>query len=59
MTPAHSCSAILRTALDLQQGFDDNFLGSGGFVFHQPDFVILCGLLDIDPKLPAKRTGRV
>jgi hypothetical protein len=48
---AQLLGAILRTAQhDLQQGFDDNFWEAAAFVFHQPDFVILCGLLDIDPE---------
>jgi hypothetical protein len=47
---AQLLGAVLRTAQhDLQQGFDDNFWEAAAFVFHQPDFVILCGLLDIDP----------
>jgi hypothetical protein len=48
---AQLLGAVLRTAQhDLQQGFDDNFWEAAAFVFHQPDFVILCGLLDIDPE---------
>ena len=51
--PADACAqllgAVLRTAQhDLQQGFDDNFWEAAAFVFHQQDFTILCGLLDID-----------
>ena len=47
---AQLLGAILRTAQhDLQQGFDDNFWEAAAFVFYQPDFVILCGLLNIDP----------
>ena len=46
---AQLLGAILRTAQhDLQQGFDDNFWEAATFVFHQQDFAILCGLLDID-----------
>lgn len=48
---AQLLGAVLRTAQhDLQQGFDDNFWEAAAFVFHQPDFIILCGLLDIDPE---------
>lgn len=47
---AQLLGAILRTAQhDLQQDFDDNFWEAAAFVFYQPDFVLLCGLLDIDP----------
>jgi hypothetical protein len=46
---AQLLGAVLRTAQhDLQQGFDDNFWEAAAFVFHQQDFSILCGLLDID-----------
>lgn len=46
---AQLLGAVLRTAQhDLQQGFDDNFWEAAAFVFHQQDFTILCGLLDID-----------
>ncbi|MGQ4808212.1 hypothetical protein NKDENANG_01587 [Candidatus Entotheonellaceae bacterium PAL068K] len=46
---AQLLGAVLRTAQhDLQQGFDDNFWEAAAFVFHQQDFAILCGLLNID-----------
>jgi hypothetical protein len=46
---AQLLGAVLRTAQhDLQQGFDENFWEAAAFVFHQQDFTILCGLLDID-----------
>jgi hypothetical protein len=46
---AQLLGAVLRTAQhDLQQNLDDNFWEAAAFVFHQQDFAILCGLLDID-----------
>lgn len=47
---AQLLGAVLRTAQhDLEHGMDDSFWEAATFVFHQPDFAVLCGLLDIDP----------
>ncbi|MEE9148973.1 MAG: hypothetical protein V3U27_16430 [Candidatus Tectomicrobia bacterium] len=47
---AQLLGAVLRTAQhDLDQGLDDSFWEAAAFVFHQTDFAVLCGLLDIDP----------
>jgi hypothetical protein len=47
---AQLLGAVLRTAQhDLEHGLDDSFWEAAAFVFHQPDFAVLCGLLDIDP----------
>ena len=47
---AQLLGAVLRTAQhDLEHGIDDSFWEAATFVFHQPDFAVLCGLLDIDP----------
>jgi hypothetical protein len=48
---AQLLGAVLRTAQhDLEHGLDDSFWEAATFVFHQPDFAVLCGLLDIDPE---------
>ena len=48
---AQLLGAVLRTAQhDLEHGFDDSFWEAAAFVFHQTDFAVLCGLLDIDPE---------
>lgn len=52
--PYEACAqllgAVLRTAQhDLEHGLDDSFWEAAAFVFHQSDFAVLCGLLDIDP----------
>ncbi len=47
---AQLLGAVLRTAQhDLEHCQDDNFWEAAAFVFRQPDFVVLCGLLGIDP----------
>ena len=47
---AQLLGAVLRTAQhDLEHGLEDSFWEAAAFVFHQPDFAVLCGLLDIDP----------
>lgn len=47
---AQLLGAVLRTAQhDLEHGPDDSFWEAAAFVFHQPDFAVICGLLDIDP----------
>ena len=50
--PVPSCwGRCSRTAQhDLEHGLDDSFWEAATFVFHQPDFAVLCGLLDIDPE---------
>jgi hypothetical protein len=47
---AQLLGAVLRTAQhDLEHGLDDSFWEAATFVFHQTDFSVLCGLLNIDP----------
>ena len=47
---AQLLGAVLRTAQhDLEHGLDDSFWEAAAFVFHQTDFGVLCGLLNIDP----------
>ncbi len=47
---AQLLGAVLRTAQhDLEHGLDDSFWEAAAFVFHQTDFSVLCGLLNIDP----------
>jgi hypothetical protein len=47
---AQLLGAVLRTAQhDLEHDMDDSFWEAATFVFHQQDFAVLCGLLDIDP----------
>lgn len=47
---AQLLGAVLRTAQhDLEHSLDDSFWEAATFVFHQQDFAVLCGLLDIDP----------
>ena len=47
---AQLLGAVLRTAQhDLEHSLDDSFWEAATFVFHQQDFSVLCGLLDIDP----------
>lgn len=47
---AQLLGAVLRTAQhDLEHGLDDSFWEAASFVFHQTDFGVLCGLLNIDP----------
>jgi hypothetical protein len=47
---AQLLGAVLRTAQhDLEHGMDDSFWEAATFVFHQTDFSVLCGLLNIDP----------
>ena len=48
---AQLLGAVLRTAQhDLEHSPpDDSFWEAATFVFHQQDFAVLCGLLDIDP----------
>jgi hypothetical protein len=47
---AQLLGAVLRTAQhDLEHGLDDSFWEAAAFVFHQTDFAVLCGLLNIDP----------
>ncbi len=48
---AQLLGAVLRTAQhDLEHGMDDSFWEAATFVFHQTDFSVLCGLLNIDPE---------